>query len=162
MRDDIDNISGRKLVICCDGTSGLSSYTLGLSDECVIHASGIFGAVAAIERNDQTLVPIPEKRVHNISFDLSAYISTAFEENGSSKFALKIFGNSRCRYMALAVNKCNSNVVRALKTVLDKSVRMTFLILLFICRWIYPYFSTVFGHISEVCPPNRISWIFSQ
>ncbi|XP_060570065.1 uncharacterized protein LOC132728440 [Ruditapes philippinarum] len=121
-RDDIDNIPGRKLVICCDGSTGLASHTLGLSDECVIHSSGIFGAVAAVERNNETLVPRPEKRIHNLSFDLSAYISSAFEENGSSKFTLKLFGNSRCRYMALAVNKCDSNIVRALKTVLDKSM----------------------------------------
>lgn len=120
--DVVDNIVGRKLVICCDGSSGLASRALGLSDECLMHSSGIYGAVAAIERNNCTLVPTPEKRIHNLSFDLSAYSSTAYDEDGRSRFTLKIFGNSKCRYLALAVNKCDSNVVRALKTVLDKSM----------------------------------------
>ncbi|XP_045193654.1 uncharacterized protein LOC123549549 [Mercenaria mercenaria] len=120
--DVVDNLTGRKLVICCDGSTGLASRALGLSDECVMHSSGIFGAVAAIERNNQTLVPTPEKRVHNLSFDLSAYVSSAYEDDGRTNFTLKIFGNSKCRYLALAVNKCDSNVVRALKTVLDKSM----------------------------------------
>lgn len=120
--DIVDNIAGRKLVVCADGSSGLASRALGLSDECVMHSSGIYGAVAAIERNNSTLVPTPEKRIHNLSFDLSAYSASAYDEDGRSRFTLKIFGNSRCRYLALAVNKCDSNVVRALKTVLDKSM----------------------------------------
>lgn len=120
--DSIDSMGGRKLVICCDGGTGMASRTLGLSDECIMHSSGIYGAGAAIERNNQTLVPTPEKRVHNLTFDLSAYVPTAYEEDGKSKFTLKIFGNSKCRYLALAVNKCDSNVVRALKSVLDKSM----------------------------------------
>ena len=119
---DLDDIRGRKLIICCDGSKGFSARAFGLSDEFCQLASGIYGAVAAIERNNQTLVPTPEKRVHNLSFDLSAYNSCAYDEDGRSKFSLKIFGNSRCRYLALAVNKSESNVVKALKTILDKSV----------------------------------------
>ncbi|XP_060587705.1 uncharacterized protein LOC132743192 [Ruditapes philippinarum] len=120
--DIVDQISGRKLVICCDGSSGLASTTLGLSDECIIHPSGIFGAVASLERNNKTLVPAPEKRVHNLSFDISAYNSSAFEDNGGSPFTLKIFGNTKYRHLALAINKCDSNVFRVLRTVLDKSM----------------------------------------
>ncbi|WAR11351.1 hypothetical protein MAR_025531 [Mya arenaria] len=120
--DTIDAISGRKLVICCDGRSGLAGQMLGLSDECVYHSTASFGALAAIERNSQTLVPKSEIRVHNIGFDLSAYVSSEFEEDSNSKFTLKIFGNSRCRFLALAVRKSDSKIVKAMKTVLDKSM----------------------------------------
>ena len=113
-------------MICCDGSSGVASSALGLSDECITHASGIYGSVASIERNNKTSVPTPEKRVHNLSFDLSAYNnSNSLEDNGSSHFTLKIFGNTKCRHLALAINKCDSNVVRFLKTVLDKSVSIS-------------------------------------
>ncbi|WAR11352.1 hypothetical protein MAR_025532 [Mya arenaria] len=120
--DAVDTIPGRKLVICCDGRTGLAGQILGLSDECVYHSTGAFGALAAIERNNQTLVPRPDIRVLNIGFDLSAYVSSEYEEDTKSKFTLKIFGNSRCRFLALAVRKSDSKVVKALKTVLDKSM----------------------------------------
>ncbi|WAR11350.1 hypothetical protein MAR_025530 [Mya arenaria] len=122
--DTIDAISGRKVVICCDGRSGLAGQMLGLSDECVYHSTASFGAMAAIERSSQTLVPKSEIRVHNIGFDLSAYVSSEFEEDSNSKFTLKIFGNLRCRFLALAVRKSDSKIVNAMKTVLDKSVKM--------------------------------------
>ncbi|WAR11349.1 hypothetical protein MAR_025529, partial [Mya arenaria] len=120
--DAVDAIPGRKLVICCDGRTGLAGQILGLSDECVYHSTGAFGALAAVERNNQTLVPRPDIRVLNIGFDLSAYVSCEYEEYTKSKFTLKIFGNSRCRFLALAVRKSDSKVVKALKTVLDKSM----------------------------------------
>lgn len=110
-------------MICCDGSNGQAACALSISDECLQHSSGIYGAVAAIERQNQTLVPTPEKRIRNLTFDLSAYGNCAYDEDGQSNFTLKIFGNSKCRYIALAVNKCESKVVKALKTILDKSVR---------------------------------------
>ena len=120
---EIDTISGRKLVICCDGSNGHAARTLGLSDDCIHHSSFVYGACAAIERPKQTLVPNPETRVHNLTFDLSAYGgATTLDEDGQAQFSLKIFGNSKCRYMALAVDKCESTVIRTLRTILDKSV----------------------------------------
>ncbi|XP_060586181.1 uncharacterized protein LOC132741930 [Ruditapes philippinarum] len=118
----VDNMSGRKLVICCDGSTGIASKILGLSDETVTYSTGIFAAAAAIDRRNQTSVPIPEKRVHNLSFDLSAYGTSAYECNERTKFTLKLYGNSQCRHMALAVNRCDTSVVRTLKSVLDKSM----------------------------------------
>ena len=109
-------------MICSDGTNGQAARALGISDECLQHSSGIYGAVAAIERPNQTLVPTPEKRVHNLTFDLSAYGNSSYDEDGKSNFSMKIFGNSKCRFIALAVNKCESKIVKALKTILDKSV----------------------------------------
>ncbi|WAR11345.1 hypothetical protein MAR_025525 [Mya arenaria] len=119
--DTIDVMSGRKLVLCCDGRTGLAGQILGLSDECAYHSTASFGALAAIERSSQTLVPKPEIRVHNIGFDLSAYVSSELEEKSKSTFSLKIFGNSRCRFLALAVKKSDTKIVKAMKTVLDKS-----------------------------------------
>lgn len=120
--DVVDALLGRKLVICCDGGGGMASRYIGLSDETIQHSSGVYGAMAAIERNNQTLVPTPEKRIHNLSFDLSAYGNTSYDEENRSNFTLKIFGNSKRRFLALAVRKGDSTVVRSLKTVLDKSV----------------------------------------
>ncbi|XP_052815279.1 uncharacterized protein LOC128242232 [Mya arenaria] len=120
--DTIDVMSGRKLVLCCDGRTGLAGQILGLSDECAYHSTASFGALAAIERSSQTLVPKPEIRVHNIGFDLSAYVSSELEEKSKSTFSLKIFGNSRCRFLALAVKKSDTKIVKAMKTVLDKSM----------------------------------------
>ncbi|XP_052232600.1 uncharacterized protein LOC127845629 isoform X2 [Dreissena polymorpha] len=118
----VDSISGRKLAICCDGRNGLASRVLGLSDESIHHSTGVYGALAAIEKNNETYVPKSEIRVHNVGFDLSAYNSAAYEDEGKSKFNLKIFGNSTCRFLALAINKTDSNVVKTLRTVLDKSM----------------------------------------
>ncbi|KAL4222882.1 hypothetical protein ACF0H5_018922 [Mactra antiquata] len=120
--DVIDKIVGRKLVICCDGSAGMTSRHLSLSDEHIQHSTGIYGAMAAIERNKHTPVPTPEKRIHNLSFDLSAYGNLSYEEECRSNFTLKIFGNSKRRCLALAVRKGDSNVARSLKTVLDKSI----------------------------------------
>ena len=113
-------------MICSDGTNGQAARALGISDECLQHSSGIYGAVAAIERPNQTLVPTPEKRVHNLTFDLSAYGNSSYDEDGKSNFSMKIFGNSKCRFIALAVNKCESKIVKALKTILDKSVSICY------------------------------------
>jgi len=118
----VDLISGRKLVICADGRNGHAGRVLGISDECIHHSTGAYGALAALDRPSQTLVPRPELRVHNLSFDLSAYVTHAYEDDGKTNFTLKIFGNSKYRFLALAVNKCDSKVVKALRTVLDKSV----------------------------------------
>ncbi|KAL4225399.1 hypothetical protein ACF0H5_016089 [Mactra antiquata] len=120
--DVIDKIDGRKLVICCDGSGGMASRYLGLSDEHIQHSTGIYGAQAAIERNKHTSVPTPEKRIHNLSFDLSAYGNTSYDEECRSNFTLKIFGNSKRRCLALAIRKGDSQVARSLKTVLDKSM----------------------------------------
>ena len=118
----VDDIPGRKLVICCDGSNGQAARILGMNDECAQNLSGVLGSVAVIERPNQTLVPTPEKRVHNLSFDLTAYGGNIYDEDGKSNFTLKIFGNSRHRYMSLAVLKSDTQVVKALKTFLDKSV----------------------------------------
>ncbi|KAL3860230.1 hypothetical protein ACJMK2_010384 [Sinanodonta woodiana] len=119
---EIDILPGRVVVLCCDGSNGQSARILGLSDECTAHSCGMYGAVAALDLLNQTSVPTPERRVHNLTFDLSAYGPSSPEENGFSHFCFKLFGNTRHRYMALAVSKSESRVVKTLRTLLDKSV----------------------------------------
>ena len=81
-----------------------------------------YGAVAALERTQETSVPTPETRVHNITFNLLAYENGGGEDSYPQGFHLKLFGSFRHRYMSLVVPKCESKVVKTLKVVLDQSV----------------------------------------
>ena len=115
---------GRLLAVVCDGSHGRSATLLGISDEFWQQSCRAYGATSSIQALHQPPVPTPEIRVHNLTFDLDAY------DNGTRclndvqpvGFHLKIFGSIRDRYMSLAVPKCESRLVKILKTVLDQSV----------------------------------------
>ncbi|XP_067651778.1 uncharacterized protein [Haliotis asinina] len=119
---EIEYIPGRKLVIVCDGANGQAVRTMGLSDEFVQHTCKAYAAVAAVERPEQHNVPMPERRVHNLHFDLTAYGTDTSECDGLTGFSLKIFGSSKSRYMTLIVPKCESPLVKTLRVVLDRSM----------------------------------------
>ena len=118
----LENFTERLVVIVCDGSHGRSASLMGLSDEFVHHSCKAYGAVAALDRPSEHVVPAPEIRVHNLTFDLHAYGNNSHEELFPQGFHLKIFGSLRHRYMALAVPKCESKLVKTLKVVLDQSV----------------------------------------
>lgn len=120
----MEGFPGRVLAVVCDGSRGHSASLLGLSDEFLQHSCRAYGAVAAIERPGQRLVPTPETRVHNLTFDINAYDNGCQNDPFPQGFHLKIFGTISHRYMALAVPKCESKLVRTLKMVLDQSVSM--------------------------------------
>ena len=73
-------------------------------------------------------MPLPEVRVHNLTFDLTEYgydECTELEppsDSSPENFHMKIFGNARHRYLALAVPRNESKLVKVLKVVLDQSV----------------------------------------
>lgn len=85
--------------------------------------------------------PTPDRVIHGITFDLSQHgkdlATTAFDiaaavPTSSSTalpraFHLKIFGSLHRRYMALAVPRCESDIVRGLKACDDHGVCMTIL-----------------------------------
>ncbi|XP_062572350.1 uncharacterized protein LOC134234314 isoform X2 [Saccostrea cucullata] len=119
---ELDEIQGRLLVIACDGRNGQASRLLGLDEFSEQHSCNAYGAIAAIERTEARDVPTPEKRVHNLTFDLSAYGAYHSENDNSPGFSLKVFGNSKHRYISLAISKCESPVVKALRTILDRSM----------------------------------------
>ena len=119
---DLDKLPGRLLVIACDGRNGQASRLLGLSDFCQQHSCGAYGAIAAVDRTEQRDVPTPERRMHNLTFDLSAYGSYCTDTDGFPGFSLKIFGNSKHRFISLAIERCDSPVVKTLRTILDRSV----------------------------------------
>ncbi|RUS92172.1 hypothetical protein EGW08_000025 [Elysia chlorotica] len=119
---DLERISGRKLVIACDGSSGQAAQVLGLSDEFVQQSCKAYGAVAALDRPSECQVPLPERHVHNLHFDLTAYGSDTSEVDGYQGFSFKVFGTSRNRYMTLSIPKCESPLVKSLRTVLDRSM----------------------------------------
>ncbi|XP_071172775.1 uncharacterized protein [Mytilus edulis] len=119
---DIEGIQGRCLVITSDGRNGQAQRILGLNDFSEQYSCGAFGTVAAVERADLREIPTPEIRVHNLNFDLSAYGGSAPEANGTPGFSLKIFGNSKHRFISLAIAKCDLPVVKALRTILDRAM----------------------------------------
>lgn len=119
---EIEKIPGRCLVITTDGRNGQAQRILGLNDFSEQYSCGAFGTVAAIERADLREIPTPEIRVHNLNFDLSAYGGSAPEANGTPGFSLKIFGNSKHRFISLAIAKCDLPVVKALRTILDRAM----------------------------------------
>lgn len=106
----------------CDGRNGNASALLGLGDEYEQHSCAAYGAVAAIDRMDQREVPTPERRIHNLTFDLSAYGTYSSETDGQPGFSMKIFGNSKHRFISVAILRCESPVVKTLRTILDRSV----------------------------------------
>ncbi|KAK7500326.1 hypothetical protein BaRGS_00008549, partial [Batillaria attramentaria] len=119
---ELETFDGRKLVIACDGANGQTTRHLGLSDEYVQHSCRYYGAVAALERVNETQIPLRERRQHNLHFDLTAYGADNVELDGHQGFSLKIFGTSRHRYMSLTIPKCESPLVKALRVVLDRSM----------------------------------------
>lgn len=60
-------------MIASDGSSGQSARLLGLSDEFLHSSCHAFGAVASMERAELNSVPLAERRVHGLLFDLTAY-----------------------------------------------------------------------------------------
>ena len=71
--------------------------------------------------------PTADRLIHGITFDLSAHgkdFTSGFDTGSSlpKAFQLKIFGSLRHRFMALAVPRCESDIVRSLKTSIDQSV----------------------------------------
>lgn len=123
---ELDGIQGRLLVIACDGRNGQASRLLGLDEFSEQHSCNAYGAIAAIERTEARDVPTPEKRVHNLTFDLSAYGAYHSDNDCSPGFSLKVFGNSKHRFISLAISKCESSVVKALRTILDRSVSVDY------------------------------------
>ncbi|XP_064599220.1 uncharacterized protein LOC135465802 [Liolophura sinensis] len=124
-RDNFKNLdvsAGRLLAIVCDGTNGVAASVLGLNDAFMQHSCKAYGAVAAIERTDQQQVPAPEKRVHGLNFDMTAYGMDTVEPDGNEGFHLKIFGSPRTRYMTLCIPKCDTKLVKALRVILDRSM----------------------------------------
>ena len=99
-----------------------SANLLGISDEFIQHSCRAYGSVASLERPDVTSVPMPETRVHNLTFDLNAYGNDTSLDLFQQGFDFKLYGSTRHRYMALAVPKCESKLVKILKVVLDQRV----------------------------------------
>lgn len=124
MRRSLERQNARTLVIVCDGKKGQSARLLGL-DDFKDEVSGLtYGAMAGIERPHLREVPNQEIRAHNLNFDLSAYGTYNQDSNGAPGFSLKIFGNSKCRYICLAIKRCDSPIIKAMRTILDRSVSL--------------------------------------
>ena len=81
-----------------------------------------YGAVATFERNIVNSIPIPENLVHNLTFDLNAYGNHTSMSKNHQGFHFKIFGTNRHRYMALAISRNESSLVKSLKSSLDQAV----------------------------------------
>ncbi|XP_033754983.1 uncharacterized protein LOC117337937 isoform X1 [Pecten maximus] len=122
IRKSLEKESCRTLVIVCDGKKGQSARFLGLDEFTEEVSCQTFGAMAGVERPHLREVPTQEIRAHNLNFDLSAYGPYSQDQNGTTGFSLKIFGNSKCRYMCLAIRKCDSPTLKALRTILDRSM----------------------------------------
>lgn len=147
---ELDGIQGRLLVIACDGRNGQASRLLGLDEFSEQHSCNAYGAIAAIERTEARDVPTPEKRVHNLTFDLSAYGAYHSDNDCSPGFSLKVFGNSKHRFISLAISKCESSVVKALRTILDRSVSVDY-------RWSARDGVVIGRHDLTLCP---YVWLF--
>ena len=113
----------------CPPCSGRAAPLFGLSDEFSHHSCRGYASIASVTRSSECSVPLPEIRAHNLTFDLHEFQNhKSIPETGHvnpQKFHLKIFGTHRNRYMTLVVPKCESKLVRTLKTVLDHSVSLT-------------------------------------
>ena len=127
---ELEAISERVLAIVCDGFNGHAASLLGLSDEYSQHSCKAYGAVSAIERADQPSVPVPEIRIHNLTFDLNAYTADYAIDPHPQGFHLKLFGSARHRYQALCVPRGDSKLVKTLRTILDRSVSPALLYML--------------------------------
>ena len=103
MLKELDQIPGRVIVIVCDGSRGQSARILGLSDKFSHHSCKAYGAVAALERTQETSVPTPETRVHNIMFKLEVFKNGYGENAMPQGFHFKLFGSFRHRCMSLAL-----------------------------------------------------------
>ncbi|CAG5132969.1 unnamed protein product [Candidula unifasciata] len=112
---DVESCPGRKLVLAADGSSGQSARLLGLKVNSI---------------------PLSERRVHGLLFDLSAYGVDLVDTDTSTGFSLKLFGSSRHRYMSLAVPKTDSSLVRHMRLVLDRSMMRNIFVKCFnACKW---------------------------
>ncbi|KAH9515690.1 hypothetical protein Btru_011745 [Bulinus truncatus] len=133
---EIESCPGRKLVIACDGSSGQSARLLGLSDEFLHSSCHAFGAVASMDRSELSSVPLAERRVHGLLFDLSAYGIELGHMDLSSGFSLKLFGSTRHRYMSLALPRTEGTLVRHMRLVLDRSMMRNIFVQCFnTCKW---------------------------
>ena len=99
-------------MIVCDGSRGQSARILRLSDEFSHHSCKAYGAVAALERTQETSVPTPETRVYNITFNLLAYENGCGEDSHPQGFHLKLFGSFRHRYMSLVIPRNSFKHIR--------------------------------------------------
>ena len=91
---------------------------LCLNDE-FFHA--YYGSVVALSRQEERFVPLPQVRGHNLTFYMIANGEIDCFHPNPQGFHLKIFGSLRHRYISLAVPKCESRLLRTLKTSLDQS-----------------------------------------
>ena len=80
--------------------------------------------MSAIERADQPSVPVPEIRIHNLTFDLNAYSADYLNDLHPQGFHLKLFGSARHRYQSLSVPRRESKQAIPLRTMFDRSVRL--------------------------------------
>ncbi|XP_059160741.1 uncharacterized protein LOC131944219 [Physella acuta] len=133
---EIENYPGRKVVIASDGSSGQSARLLGLSDEFLHSSCHAFGAVASMDRTDLSSVPLAERRVHGLVFDLSAYGIELGDMDVNTGFTLKMFGSTRHRYMSLALPRSESTLVRHMRLMLDRSMMRNIFVKCFnACKW---------------------------
>ncbi|CAH1779922.1 unnamed protein product [Owenia fusiformis] len=121
-RECLADIGTRVVVVAADGPGGQTASCLGQSEEYIHQSCRAYGAVAMLERKDEATIPAPEIRVHNLTFDLSAYGAELNEVTYPQTFHFKIFGSLRNRYLSLVVPKCDSKVVKALKSGLEQSL----------------------------------------
>lgn len=120
---EAEETPGRIVVIVCDGSQGSSGRLLGISDECIQHSCNTYGAIATLDRNNEKQeVPMSEKRIHHLTFDLTSYGADSLDEKYTPGFSMKLFGSSRHRYMTLVTPKCESKCVKALRVILDRSM----------------------------------------
>ncbi|CAL1532374.1 unnamed protein product, partial [Lymnaea stagnalis] len=133
---EIEHHPGRKLVIASDGSSGQSARLLGLSDEFLHSSCHAFGAVASMDRSELSSIPLAERRIHGLLFDLSAYGIEMGDMDVNSGFSLKMFGSTRHRYMSLALPRSESTLVRHMRLILDRSMMRNIFIKCFnTCKW---------------------------
>ncbi|KAK0061739.1 hypothetical protein Bpfe_008654 [Biomphalaria pfeifferi] len=133
---DIESCPGRKLVIACDGSSGQAARLLGLTDEFLHSSCHAFGAVASMDRAELSSVPLAERRIHGLLFDLSAYGIELGDMDLSTGFSLKMFGSTRHRYMSLALPRTEGTLVRHMRLVLDRSMMRNIFVQCFnTCKW---------------------------
>ncbi|XP_005105380.2 uncharacterized protein LOC101848604 [Aplysia californica] len=75
-----------------------------------------------MERPEVSSVPVAERRVHGLVFDLSAYGIDLGELEVTAGFSLKLFGSTRQRFLSLALPRTELCLVRHMRLVLDRSM----------------------------------------
>ena len=81
-----------------------------------------YGAIAAMERPSESSLPTDEIKVHNLTFDLNAYGNDMQLQPNHQGFHMKIYGTTRQRHISLVISRMESNIVKALRAVLDQKV----------------------------------------